>query len=237
MTGARYLLETVADDYLKQYLGHPLVLQISARLNEDPELFKLVIRRWMKQSGKPSIPVYRLESICEQVGRPSRNHNVAVHWCGSSLRLFNQQLWLQPEMETAPGPALEWPVASAEIELGGDVGRLTLEGPVPRLPAGEFRVGNRRNMEETVINQGDHHKSLKNLFQSAGIPPWLRDLIPLCEHDGELVAMGDWCFSKQFESWMSESGIRLVWQPLNPLLKHIQSQQSPDIVDPAGAVR
>ena len=92
-------------------------------------------------------------------------------------------------------------------------------------------------MTETVITQGIRHKSLKNLFQSAYIPPWLRDCIPLCELDGVLVAMGDWCFDENFKSWLSENNASLTWRPRNALLKYIHSQQNPDLVDPAGAVR
>jgi tRNA(Ile)-lysidine synthetase-like protein len=92
-------------------------------------------------------------------------------------------------------------------------------------------------MAETVINQGNHHKSLKNIFQTANIPPWLRDCIPLCKLEGELVAMGDWCFSDQFAYWMSENHIKLSWHPNNPLLRFIHTQQHSEVVDPAGAVR
>ena len=138
--------------------------------------------------------------------------------------------------EITPCPTLKW-TANTEIDLGDDVGQLTLQGQNPNLPMGKFSVVGRGNIEEAVISQGDHHKSLKNLFQSAGIPPWLRDCIPLCELDGELVAMGDWCFSGPFKTWLAENNTSLSWQPRNPLLKFIHTQQKADIVDPAGAVR
>jgi len=54
--------------------------------------------------------------------------------------------------------------------------------------------------------------------------------------DGELVALGDWCFSDQFAARMSENNINLCWQPRDPLLQFIHSQQHPE-VDPVGAVR
>jgi tRNA(Ile)-lysidine synthase len=34
---------------------------------------------------------------------------------------------------------------------------------------------------------GGHSRSLKNLFQEAGVPPWVRLRTPLVESDGELV--------------------------------------------------
>ncbi len=223
MTDARVLLERLADEYLGQYLAHPFVLQITSQLFAEPELFKLVIRRWIKQSGSPSMPVYRLESFCDQLMQADNDHKITVEWDGHLLRLYKQQLWLQTETEVLACPTRNWPPGCNELDLGGDVGQLVLEGEAN--PTGEFSVGARINLEENVISQGAHHKSLKNLFQTAGIPPWLRDCIPLCKLDGELVAMGDWCFNQQFASWLSENKVKLSWHPRNPLLQFVLTQQ------------
>ena len=223
MTDARKLLERLADEYLGQYLTHPFVLQINPQLLDEQELFKLVIRRWIKRSGSPSMPVYRLESFFEQLRQAGNDHKTAVAWGESSLHLYKQQLWLQTAREVLPCPSREWPPGCNELDLGRDVGQLVLEGEAS--PTGDFSVGARINMKETGISHGTHHKSLKNLFQTAGIPPWLRDCIPLCRLDGELVAMGDWCFSQQFASWLTENNLKLSWQPRNPLLQFILTQQ------------
>jgi tRNA(Ile)-lysidine synthase len=53
MTGARHLLEKLADDYLGQNLHHPFVLEMTKQLADDMELFKLVIRRWMTRADTP----------------------------------------------------------------------------------------------------------------------------------------------------------------------------------------
>jgi tRNA(Ile)-lysidine synthase len=223
MTDARVLLERLADEYLGKNLAHPFVMRITAQLFADPELFKLVIRRWIKQSGSPSMPVYRLESFCEQLRQAHNDHKTTVAWGGCLLRLYKQQLWLQTDREILACPTRKWAPGHKELDLGRDVGQLVLNGEI--YPNGEFSIGARSNMEETVISKGGHHKSLKNLFQSAGIPPWLRDCIPLCKLDGELVAMGDWCLSSQFAAWLSENNLKLSWRPRNPLLQFILAQQ------------
>ena len=223
MSDARVLLERLADEYLGQNLSHPFVLQITSQLFDDTELFKLVIRRWIKQSGSPSMPVYRLESFCEQLRQSGNDHKTAVEWGGHLLRLYRQQLWLQTDIEVLACPTRKWPPGHNELDLGRDIGQLILKGGA--CPSGDFSVGARINTEETAISQGTHHKSIKNLFQTAGIPPWLRDCIPLCKLDGELVAMGDWCFDQQFSSWLSENNVELSWQPRNPLLQFVLTQQ------------
>ncbi len=251
MTGARQLLEKLPDDYIGQNLLHPYILNMTTQLLDDPEMFKLVMRRWMKQSGIPTIPVYRLEAFYSQVKQANHNPNIVVNWAGSSLHLYKQKLWLLPDPAVLPCPVIEWPAGQNEIDLGSDIGLLIFEQRTetgkrsenqPGLkasvtPGKELSVLCRLDLEGSVIDLGTHHKSLKNLFQANDIPPWLRDCIPLCKLDGELVAMGDWCFSVSFESWLLENNIRMNWHPRHPLLRYIRTQQHPQIVDPAGAVR
>ena len=242
MTDARLLLERLADDYIGQNLVHPQVLNITPQTGDDPELFRLVIRYWLKHAGTSSIPAYRLESFCEQVTQAGNDNAVTVHWGGWSLRLYQQQLWLDNNLEILPCPVVQWSRDCSRIELGGDAGQLVLtqgddtgnrskdqhQSWQPDVPEGEFYVGARVNIGASTIRLGDHHKSLKSLFQAANIPPWLRDCIPLCKLDGELVAMGDWCFSQQFSAWLAEHHCKLSWHPRNPLLKFILRQQHPE---------
>lgn len=101
---------------------------------------------------------------------------------------------------------------------------LQSESGTPLRPAGIFITGSRINISDTGIKLHSHHKSIKNLFQEAGIPPWLRDFIPICQLDGELVAIGDWCIAREFAAWLSQHHITLKWHPHNPLLQFIADQ-------------
>jgi len=224
MAEARSLLERLADEYLEQYLRHPFVLQLAAELDEDPALFKLAIRRWLKQSALPSIPVRSLESLYDQVIEAVDGHKIIIQWAGCSLRLYQDQLWLQQDT-ILPCPDTDWPDSQTSVDLGADSGKLSLEGINVYGPPSELKVCNRQSCSDNSIKQGGHHKRLKNLFQSAGIPGWLRDSIPLCLQNDELVAIGDWCFDDQFALWMSEHDIKLTWQPENSLLQFIVEQQ------------
>ena len=225
MAEARSLLERLADEYLEQYLRHPFVLQLAEELDEDPALFKLAIRRWLKQSALPSIPARSLESLYEQVTEAADGNKISIQWAGCSLRLYQGHLWLQQDAVTPPCPDIDWPDNQASVNLGIDVGKLLFEGVNVYGPPAGFKVCNRKSCPDNTIKQGAHHKRLKNLFQSAGIPDWLRDSIPLCLQNGELVAIGDWCFDDQFASWMSEHDIKLTWQAENSLLQFIVEQQ------------
>ena len=236
MTESRRLLETLADAYLADNLVHPLVLTITPEARTDAGLLKLAIRRWIKQSGPPSITTYMLESLYQQLNQARRNHKVAIRWSGWVIHLYRQQLWLHEDRAIQPCPAINWPGQQTELNLGNDCGRILLAGADPSVPGGKFSVACRSHTELTTIMQGGHHKNLKNLFQSAAVPPWLRDCIPLCKLDGELVAMGDWCIDDHFSTWLTNRRMKLCWQPENPLLKFVQAQLHARVVDPAGVV-
>lgn len=242
MTDARHLLERLADTHLEEQLAHPWVLRLASQPGKDPQLFKLVVRRWMKISGASSIPAYRLESFHQQLEHADSDSNVTLRWDGWVLRLYRQKLWLHKDREIPSCPSMKWIPEQVTMELGDDIGMLTLQQEPDGIvtPAGKFSVTSRIDISDSGIRLHDHHKSIKNLFQEMGIPPWLRDCIPICVLDGELVALGDWCISGEFSSWMSEHNVSLNWRPCNPLLQfiHVQQQQGVSkIVDPAVAVR
>jgi len=237
MAQARSLLHRIADEYLGQQLSHPFVLHIEGQLSQDPALFNLVLRSWLRQTGVPSIPAHSLESLSQQVQKARGGHRISIHWAGWRLRFYKHRLWLHTDTEIPSFPVTGWPHGCTEIDLGNELGQLVVEGRHPGVPHGKFKVGNRSNIGANAIRKGTHHQSLKNLFQSAGIPPWLRDYIPLCSLDGELVALGDWCFNEQFATWMSEHQVMLCWRPKNPLLKYICAQQQSRVVDHTSAVR
>lgn len=232
MSDARHLLEGLAEDYLGSNLVNPLVLNLSPRCLGKPELFKLVIRHWIKQSDAPGIPAYKLGTLCEQVSSGVSGTSVALRWDGWTLRLYRDQLWLQPDAMISACPLQNWPEDRDWVDLGEAIGRLTLSraGEAPHesgagSPDGEFMVGSRNDLAENSILHGGIHKRLKNIFQQAGIPHWLRDSIPLCSLDGELAAVGDWCISERFNRWLAENSVTLNWRPIHPLLCFVRNRQ------------
>ena len=230
MSGARHLLEDLADKKLRKAQIHPLVIKLSPDLKDDIELMKLVLRRWIKQTGRHSIPAYRLETFCQQLLHAGTDNNVSISWDGCVLRFYRQHLWLQTGAEVLPCALTNWPTGTTRFELGRDTGYLQLTtkdanvGLSRTMLEKAITTGGRGVLEERVIQQGGHHENLKKLLQAAGIPPWLRDSIPLCTMDGELLAVGDWCLNDQFEAWLQENDSRLSWHPQHPMLRLIHAQ-------------
>lgn len=227
MGEARHLLEGLADDYLSEHLADPLVLHVSSRATANPELFKLVVRHWIRRAGMPSIPHYRLETLYEQVCRPGADHAVEIVWEGRSLRWFGHHLWLLGKDPIPSCPHLPWPPGASHLALDTGLGRIGFEDADAGFGGCALSIGNRQSVGDPRIRHGGHHKHLKNVFQETGIPPWLRSSIPLLCLDGELVAVGDWFLADSFANRLSEKGCSLLWQPEHALLRFVQAQQRP----------
>jgi len=190
-------------------------------------LFKLVIRRWLKQAGASSVPAHSFASFQQQVQYASSDSQVAVRWDGWLLHLYKRQLWLQKDMTISSCPSMTWSPEQTIIELGADIGQIELQQKINNAvtPTEILKIGSRSSFSDTGIKLWSQHRSVKNLFQEASIPPWLRDCVPICQLNGELVALGDWCISKAFAALLSENKASLKWSPGHPLLRFIHAQQ------------
>ena len=229
MTDSRDLLEQLADDYLEPNLCHPDVLQLTPQLLENNRLFRLVVRRWAKKSEAPALPARRLAVFTQQVSQSGVNNKAVLSWGGWRLHSYHRKLWLLKDIEISKYSPLVWSQDEDQINLGEAVGWLSMytaeKDPGMRFVGLEgLSVTYRSELIFKKVDFGGHHKSLKNLFQKANIPTWLRDYIPLCEYNNELVAVGDWCFSQSFGALLKQRGVIMEWKPKHSLLQFVRDQ-------------
>jgi tRNA(Ile)-lysidine synthase len=57
-----------------------------------------------------------------------------------------------------------------------------------------------------------HEQALKKLLQGWGVPPWLRERVPLVFVGEELAAVADLCICAPFHSAPGELGVAIRWQ-------------------------
>ena len=225
MAEARTLLEPLADQYLQAELLHPQVLHSNEALLSSSALFKLVVRYWLKLSGTPGLPGRQLNDLYCQLQILTSGHQTRVKWAASCIRFYQNCLWLQqgPDLEVCPD--LEWQPGAEHMVLGRDLGKILFTSKQNFRPPGCITITSRISQPGLSLLRGDHHQSLKNLFQSASIPAWLRNCIPMTLVDDELVAIGDWALSTTFASWLAENHVKFTWQPNAPILQFLAQQQ------------
>ena len=82
-----------------------------------------------------------------------------------------------------------------------------------RLRTGRVTVRLRRGGERLRLDTRRPRRTLKNLFQERGVPPWHRDRLPLVYCGESLVSVpgvGDAC---EFRAAPGEAGLIVTWEP------------------------
>src|SRR5690606_13049653 len=99
----------------------------------------------------------------------------------------------------------------APLALPGG-GSLRLLG-APRFDA-PVRVHARQGGERIRLPGRRHGHALKHVLQDAGVPPWLRERLPLLSAgDGSVLAAGNLVVSATFDAWLRPRGASLAWIP------------------------
>ena len=187
-------------------------LSVSGLQQLQPARQRAVIRRWIQRRGFPAPPASRLMELQRQL---SGDGGLLIAWPNCELRRYRDGLRLMhPLLDMATDWRVEWHRGACELPAG--LGRLEwrrlsdnslVDGPVPPLsvdfdpacsrfrPAGSART-----------------RTLKNLFQEQGIPPWERVRIPRIYRGQELIGLGDLLGSDSLAQLQQETQSRLVWQ-------------------------
>lgn len=110
--------------------------------------------------------------------------------------------------------ALHW-TTSAPCVLPAPLGTLDLcvakDRGLPRDRLRDVQV-RFRSGGELVKPAGRPTRSLKKILQDAGVPPWLRDRVPLLYAGGELVAVADLLICEGWLADAPESRCRVAWR-------------------------
>jgi len=135
--------------------------------------------------------------------RPDRSP--MLEWPEGRVRRYRGRLYAIEPVRTgervAPQP-VRWDL-KGRLRLPGS-GELWCEpapgGLDPALTHAGVDVRFRRGGESCLPVGAKHRRSVKRLLQEAGIPPWLRPVIPMLYVNGRLAAIPGVCVCRDFES-------------------------------------
>ncbi|MCI1710101.1 MAG: tRNA lysidine(34) synthetase TilS [Chiayiivirga sp.] len=203
------LLQTAATEALAQAQGvDPGTVSLAALRAQPAALRRLVIGRWLDQLGLPRPPPgvwTRIEPdlIAARVDAAPR-----LAWRGAELRRYRDTLFA---MLPLPATQHDWELSwdgTTRLHLPPGFGNLELQpamrmGPVTVRP----RLGGER------LQQAGAHRELRTLLQDLGVPPWVRERLPLLfDQGGQLLAAADLAASPAFVARLQAAGTRLRWQ-------------------------
>lgn len=170
---------------------------------------KNALRRWLAKHGLPYPSEERLQAWCIELERVRADAKLQWQHAHHLIRLWKGHLTVeaQPleEVDEVPG---QWVFEEVKAK-----------SKTPGIALDVFNLAKKQGLVNTMPRQGGEkfkvdakrpHKSLKNLFQEAQIPPWQRD-VPLLYIGDELVAVSGIGLSAE---WSSTKGPRIspVWR-------------------------
>lgn len=215
---ARELLDEMARDDLERCGGGAAVdIPVLHRLGEARA--KNVLRHWCETRGIEPLSAARTTELLRQLKESRADARFSDAGPGWTFLRYREKLYLRRASEAVERNLREaWDGGNAlpMVSLGGVLRFKPEEGrglSLAKLRAGRVTVRLRQGGERLRPDTRRPRRTLKNLFQERGIPPWRRDCLPLIFCGDELVCVpgiGDAC---EFRATPGEAGLIVTWEP------------------------
>jgi len=183
-----------------------------ARLAElDAARARNLLRHYLELHGIP-IRRDRLHEALAQMLEARADAQPAVDFGAASLRRFQGRVVLVKNPPLPDVQTWHWR-GEAELDLGAAGGlRFTpATGCGVRL-SGQVAVALRKGGEKLGPAALRPARTLKNLLREAGVPPWLRERLPLVYVDGRLAWAAEIGADWAFQAGPDEAGWLISWQ-------------------------
>jgi len=170
------------------------------------------LRYWLSAIAAPELGWKPLNDLISKLKSHRGAGQVLVLSSVFQLVAFKEKLHALRVLPAAKPPAEDWAMASQDVFVLPDNGELVLRASVasPRLPTVSVRY---RKGGEVLKRQGRPTKSLKQIFQEAAVPPWLRDRVPLIYSAETLVCIPGFgpCVPALLHSADERFHVDIVW--------------------------
>ncbi|HJR09890.1 MAG TPA: tRNA lysidine(34) synthetase TilS [Rhodanobacteraceae bacterium] len=172
-------------------------LDVAGWLELPDALRAPVLDAWLHARGLDHPPDASRAELERQTTGAARDSVPVLAWANTEIRIWNGRLHAMPPL-AAPPERWQSQWNGATLVLPPDCGALSLE---PATGNSSPTNGARfdpplavcfRHGGERIRPSGDPHtRELRDLFQQARIPPWLRARCPLIHENNELIAVAD----------------------------------------------
>jgi tRNA(Ile)-lysidine synthase len=161
-----------------------------------------------------------LEELWMQATGAREDASPRIDVGGWAFRRYRGRLYLDRlRGEAAPASlAVRWAGENTVplVELGGTLKFKPEEGrglSVERLRSAPVTIRRRRGGERLRLDPRRPHRTVTNLFQEAGVPPWRRSRLPLVYCGESLVAVPGIGESCEWRAQPGERGLIVSWEP------------------------
>ena len=173
---------------------------------------------WLHARGLSAPPDEPRAELERQAACAVDDSAILIAWPGAEVRVWDGRLHATPPLAAPPEDwQAEW--NGAPLALPRDCGTLTLVAGTNPARAADVRLDRTltvrlRRGGERIKPAGDPHtRELRDLFQQARMPPWLRMRCPLVFENHELIAVAGLWISEHGKAVFDASGARPRWAP------------------------
>ena len=170
-----------------------------------------LLRQYLRSKGLKAPSEAKLIEMLKQLGSGSAQAKL-VH-DGATLRTYRGKVFLDTELNARFFP-LEWRGESRLKlpELGGELRFRKARGKGIAAEHQPLSIRVRAGGEKLQPDPKRPRRTLKNLFQEAGIPPWERDRLPLLYRGDDLVWVPGLGIDARFQAPPGVQGLVPEWR-------------------------
>lgn len=178
---------------------------------------KNLLRHFLAARGAPIPDSTRLAEMLRQLCDARDDAQIRITWRGWQLRCYRAHAYVLAVALPAEDFSIVWQ-GESEIILPASHGKLSF---VPAIGQGISREKLQQGKVEIRSRHGDAmiqpgiarpRRSLRNLLQEQGVPPWQRELLPQLHCEGELVCVPGVAVAASYQARENEPGILLSWR-------------------------
>lgn len=207
-------------------------LQLEVLQNLSMPRRRNLLRVWIRDLGLSVPSTQLLEQIAFGLIEAESDRIPVVCWNDNEIRRYRQRLYLLPRLPLVkPGTCLVWDAQSVLSLPLGELHAYHRQGHGLRkdvCEGGHIQIRFRQGGETIRLPGRRHRHSLKNLLQAAGLPPWLRDLLPLVYINDNLALVPGICSGTQWTADPAEASIEVIWQVPDALKEILASTRPVD---------
>jgi tRNA(Ile)-lysidine synthase len=178
----------------------------------DHSRLKNLLRGWFASNEFPAPSSKQLEAIISEVIQAREDSTPLVETPRWQVRRYRDQLYLMNPLPPHDSEQVIQLEGAGEVDLGGAGKLVAREVKGEGLsPCGDMTI-RFRDGGETLQLAGRKTKTLKQLLQEQGVPPWLRSRVPLIYCGQKLVAVAGLGVVESCTIDKNEMGMVVQWR-------------------------
>lgn len=175
-----------------------------------------LLRKFLQAKGLRAPSEAKLLEMLKQL--TAKGSRTLIEHDGARLRVYRGKIVEQVGAASAPFTPVQWKGEAklALPELGGELRFRRARGKGIATDAKPLQVRVRKGGERLQPDPRRPRRTLKNLFQEAGVPPWERDRLPLLTRGDDVVWVPGLGVDARYQAAKNAPGVLPEWRRMAP---------------------